>query len=105
VLNIVIFSQERSPIIEVLEERLLKAAEERCAAAIGVAAADDAEELRAPEAAIAAAVGVLSRGARSSAVVSLIRTVRTKRPQVAAPVLRFYWPTCWLRPCHRHLRA
>ena len=56
-------TQERSPIIEVLEERLLKAAEERCAAAIGAAAVDDAEELRAPEAAVAAAVGVLSRGA------------------------------------------
>ena len=62
--------QERSPIIEVLEERLLKAAEERCGAAIGAAAADDAEELRAPEAAVAAAIGVLSRGACSSAVSS-----------------------------------
>jgi hypothetical protein len=57
-------AQERSPIVEVLEERLMKAAEERCAAAIGAAAADDAEELRAPEAAVAAALGVLSRGAR-----------------------------------------
>jgi len=54
----------------VLEERLLKAAEERCGAAIGAAAADDAEELRAPEAAVAAAVGVLSRGARSSNIIS-----------------------------------
>lgn len=52
----------KAPIVEVLEERAMEAAEERAAAAVGSAAADDTEELRAPEAAVAAALGVLSRG-------------------------------------------
>lgn len=52
----------KAPIVEVLEERVMEVAEERSAAAAGSAAADDVDELRAPEAAVAAALGVLSRG-------------------------------------------
>lgn len=52
----------KAPIVEVLEERVMEVAEERSAAAAGSAAADDIDELRAPEAAVAAALGVLSRG-------------------------------------------
>ena len=55
--------QIKAPIVEVLEERVMEAAEERSAAGAASAAADDIDELRGPEAAVAAALGVLSRGA------------------------------------------
>lgn len=54
--------QAKAAIVEVLEERLLDASAATLTAAASAAADEDAEQLSVAEAAVAAAVGVLSRG-------------------------------------------
>ena len=53
--------QAKSPIVEELQDHLLKVQQDRADAAVDRAAADDREELAPAEAGMQAALGVLSR--------------------------------------------